>query len=222
MEEFKEAQAKIESPGLQVRVKKPDIGAKISRCMVIRGEVKSCEPIVIDGTLYGDIISDDSVIIQKSGIVFGKIRAKAILVEGKIEGPLEANSIEVAKGAILTGYILAYKIQIAGSVDGDVVARELLVVDEGAEVSTYECQAKVMIIKGAVSGKVLAKSLLDIRSSGSIEGDIRVKELKTQGGSTIFGTISRFESSSVKVNSLPINGKKQESEKESFKTRRIG
>ncbi len=170
----------------------PSVGSKISRCMVVNGAVKSCEPIIVDGTVNGNIVCDDSVVVQKSGIVNGKIEAKTILLEGKVEGPLEANTIELREEANLTGYILAKRAKIAGSVDGDILAKEYLEVSKDARLITYECVADTMVVKGYIQGEVTANIVLDIRASATIEGDIRVRELKAEGSSKIFGSISRI------------------------------
>ena len=169
----------------------PEVGSKISRCMVIEGEVKSCEPIIIDGTINGNVVCDDCVVVQKSGIVKGKIEAKTILLEGIVKGPLEAKDIELSSSAKLTGYILANRAKIAGSVDGDILAKEYLEVCEDARVLTYECVSAKMVVKGYIQGDVVANELLDIRAGAVIEGDAKVKEFQTEGSAKVLGAISR-------------------------------
>lgn len=170
----------------------PKHGSKISRCMVVEGDVKSCEAIIIDGTVNGSVTCEDSVVVQKSGIVKGKIEAKAILLEGKVEGPLEAVDIELGVSAKLTGYILANRARVAGMVDGDILSKESLEVCKGAEVVTYECVSPYIVVNGYIRGEVRANEMLDVRSGATIEGDVEVKELQTEGSGNIFGAISRF------------------------------
>jgi cytoskeletal protein CcmA (bactofilin family) len=170
----------------------PQHGSRISRCMVIDGNLKSCESMIIDGTVNGNIVCEEIVVIQKSGIVKGKIEAKAILLEGIVEGPLEAADIELGISAKLTGYILANRARIAGMVDGDILSKNSLEVCKDARVLTYECVSPHILVKGFIRGEVRANELLDIRSGATIEGDVQVKELQTEGSGNIFGAISRF------------------------------
>ena len=173
-------------------IEAPKVGGRISRCMVIDGGLKSCEPIIIDGTVNGDIRSDDTVLISKSGIVHGKVEAKAIILQGFCEGPLEATNVEITKDAQLVGYILASNAKVSGSVDGDILAREFLEVTNDARIVSYETISKRVVVKGLLQGEVTAKELLEIYESGTIEGDVKVKELQAHGPGKIFGSISRI------------------------------
>lgn len=177
-------------------VEAPKVGGKVSRCMVVNGDLKSCEPIIIDGIVNGDILCDDSVVLHKGSRVVGKIEAKSILLEGHCEGPLEAELVELAVGSQLIGYIVASKVRVAGSVDGDILARESLEVCEIGRVMAYETISKQIVVKGYIQGEVTAKELLDIRTTATIEGDVQVKELRTEGSGKIFGAISRIEENS--------------------------
>jgi len=173
-------------------VETPKSGGLVSRCMVINGDLKSCEPIIIDGTVHGDIICDDSVVVQKSGIVYGKIEAKSILLEGHCEGPLEASRVELSVGAELVGYIVASKVRVAGSVDGDILARDSLEICQNGRVIAYEVLSNSMVVEGFIQGDVTAKEFLELRASATIEGDVLVKELQSEGAGKIFGAISRI------------------------------
>ncbi len=177
-------------------VEAPKVGGKVSRCMVVNGDLKSCEPIIIDGIVNGDILCDDSVVLHKGSRVVGKIEAKSILLEGLCEGPLEAERVELSVGSQLTGYIVASKVRVAGSVDGDILARESLEVCESGRVIAYETISEQIITKGYIQGEVTAKELLDIRATATIEGDVQVKELRSEGSGKIFGAISRIDESS--------------------------
>ena len=173
-------------------VETPEVGGKVSRCMVVNGSLKSCEAIIVDGSVNGDITSESTVVIQKGGIIRGKIEAKKILLAGFCEGPLEAEAVEVVENAQLTGYILATKVLVAGNVDGDILARESLEIETSGQVTAYECTSQEIVVKGGIRGDVIAQKVLDIRTNATIEGDVQVKELKTEGSGKIFGTISRL------------------------------
>ena len=190
-------------------VEAPKVGGKVSRCMIVNGNLKSCEPIIVDGIVNGDILCDDSVVIHKGGRVHGKIEASSILLEGHCEGPLEAKRVELTVGAQLVGYIVAYLVRVAGSVDGDILARELLEICSSGRVVAYEAISEKVVVKGYLRGEVTAKELLDIRTTATIEGDVQVKELRTEGSGKIFGAISRIE---VEKNQSNMNKRVQRSE----------
>jgi cytoskeletal protein CcmA (bactofilin family) len=48
-------------------------------------------------------------------------------------------------------------------------------------------------VSGSVQGNVIASELLEINSTGSVEGEISVKTIKTAEGSRMVGTMSTYE-----------------------------
>jgi cytoskeletal protein CcmA (bactofilin family) len=58
----------------------------ITSCMVIKGDIKGCGTIHIDGTVHGDLNVEESVVIGKNGTVNGHVYAKNVTVSGKING----------------------------------------------------------------------------------------------------------------------------------------
>jgi cytoskeletal protein CcmA (bactofilin family) len=172
--------------------KSTTLGSKISRCMVINGNIISCEAIVVDGRVNGDIISSKSVVLNRGSIVVGKIKAKEVSVEGILEGPIEARVINIGKSAITEGYMIGENIVIAGECDGDILAKENLLIEESANVTTLETKAKTIKVSGVLRGDVLATEFLIINKSGLVDGNIKTKEYFRSGNSKVTGTISRF------------------------------
>ena len=75
--------------------------------------------------------------------------------------------------------------QVTGSIDlGD----HDLIVGIGAEV-TADLTAKSIVINGAVTGHVRATEKLDLRATGSVEGNIKAPRLLMAGGAIVNGTI---------------------------------
>lgn len=89
------------------------IGPKVS----IKGEITANEPIRIEGSVEGDIHSQEAVYIGAQGTVTADVRAKEIQVLGKVTGNLQASG----------------KIHLGGHarVEGDVTTPRL-VVEENA------------------------------------------------------------------------------------------
>jgi len=203
-----------------------NLGSKISRCMVVNGNVISCEAIVVDGRVNGDIISNKNVILNRGSIVVGKIKAKEVNVDGILEGPIEARVINIGKSAITEGYMIGENITIAGECDGDILVKESLIIEESANVTTLETKAKTVKVSGVLRGDILATEFLIIDKSGLVDGNIKTKEYFRSGNSKVTGTISRFvgnisnKSKNIDKNYL-INEKKEKKFKEFGRLKKI-
>jgi len=188
-----------------------EIGSKISRCMFVEGVVKSCEPILIDGRVIGNIESEDRVDIKRGAFVVGAIVARVVNIDGRVEGPIEAQEVKIDNNGFLEGYIIAKRVVIKGKSDGEVLARESLIVEKEGILNTYEAKSNEVIIYGKVVGDVVANEVLDVKKGAVIEGNVKAKELKSQIGSKIFGSVNRY------VNSIKKNeNSKNKNEKKSI------
>jgi len=117
-----------------ILIKTPTNGSVVSKCMVVNGDIKSCEPIIIEGKVEGNIKCEDIVVVLSGGFVAGKIEAKEVRLDGQIEGPIEANIVEQLKDAKQEGYILANVAILNGVVDGDIVCKESLEIGADAKI----------------------------------------------------------------------------------------
>jgi cytoskeletal protein CcmA (bactofilin family) len=97
--------------------KKPEY-AHIGRSVKIKGELSGSEDLYVDGQVEGTInLLDNSLTVGPNGVLKADIHAKGIVVQGKVEGNIEAiERAELTKSAI---------------VDGD-VATARMVVEDGA------------------------------------------------------------------------------------------
>ncbi len=75
--------------------------------LVIRGELSADEDLVIEGTIEGKIAHHDkNLTIGKQGRVTADIHAKAVLVEGELNGDIHSDGlVSLAQGATLNGNI---------------------------------------------------------------------------------------------------------------------
>jgi len=182
----------IEQEEDTILIKTPILGSKISRCMVINGDIVSCESIVVDGRVNGSVISSKSVVLSRGAIIVGKIKAKKVRVDGILEGPIEAEIIEVTSKAKSVGYMIANDIVIEGESDGDILAKNKLLIKKDANVNTIEAKAKDIKIVGTIAGNIVATNFLEIATSGLVKGDIKAKEYLKSGGAKVTGTICRY------------------------------
>lgn len=202
-----------------ILIKSPTNGATISKCMSISGDIKSCEPITIEGNVYGDIVCEDIVVILFGGSVVGKIEAKEVRLDGRLEGPIEATIVEQTQNANHVGYILADIAILNGNTDGDIICKETLEIGENANIECYECKAETITVDGHLGGNIIAKKTLEARENSTINGSIKTDELKSEIGSKILGTIESFTDSNIINKKLNASVPEKLIEKE---VRRIG
>jgi len=171
-----------------ILIKTPTNGSEISKCMVIDGDISK---------IKGNIECEDIVVVLSSGSVVGKIDAKEVRLDGRVEGPIEANIVEQLKGAKQVGYILTDIAILNGAVDGDIVCKESLEIGADANIECYECKAEIITIEGNLAGAIEATKMLDVKASAKVKGEIKTKELKSEMGSQILASIKSFENDDI-------------------------
>jgi len=88
--------------------------AHIGKSVVIKGELSGSEDLYIDGTVEGTIqLQENSLVIGPNGQVRANINAKGVIVQGKLEGNIQASvRAELRKSAVAVGDIVAQRIAI--------------------------------------------------------------------------------------------------------------
>jgi cytoskeletal protein CcmA (bactofilin family) len=90
------------------------IGADAS----LRGSYKSKHSIRVDGEIYGNVVSEDGIIIGPKGLIRGNISAKTVVVGGRVKGNITAYQ--------------RLEFQATARVEGD-LSTPSLIIDEGAQ-----------------------------------------------------------------------------------------
>jgi cytoskeletal protein CcmA (bactofilin family) len=79
----------------------------------LRGSFNSKHSIRIDGEIYGNVVSEDGVIVGPKGLIRGNISAKTVMVSGKVKGNITAHQkLEVQSIAHVEGDMTAPNISI--------------------------------------------------------------------------------------------------------------
>lgn len=83
--------------------------------MVIQGELHAAEDLTISGRLEGALThTAKRVMVAETGVVTANIRARNLIVEGRVDGDIECrNSVILKDTAQVTGNIQAVRISIA-------------------------------------------------------------------------------------------------------------
>jgi cytoskeletal protein CcmA (bactofilin family) len=88
--------------------------AQIGKSVFIKGELSGSEDLYLDGQVEGSIsLKGNSLTVGPNGQIKGGVEAKGVVVQGKVEGNIQASErVELRKAAIVTGDITTQRILI--------------------------------------------------------------------------------------------------------------
>jgi cytoskeletal protein CcmA (bactofilin family) len=88
--------------------------AHIGKSVVIKGELSGSEDLYLDGQVEGSILlKGNNLTVGPNGQVKANVNAKSVIVQGKLEGNLQASDrVELRKSAIVLGDIATQRIAI--------------------------------------------------------------------------------------------------------------
>jgi cytoskeletal protein CcmA (bactofilin family) len=91
-----------------------NLPARIGKTIVIRGEVKGDEDLIVDGRVEGTVsLSENRLTIGLTANVAADLSAKDILILGKVQGNLVASGrIELRAGSQVVGDIRAVRLAV--------------------------------------------------------------------------------------------------------------
>lgn len=165
----------------------------ITSCMEVTGNLHGSDTVHIDGKVVGDIIVSNTLVIGKSGIVQGEVKAKNAIINGKLEGSIICETLEVMQTGEISKQIQADTMILDGTVTGHVIGLKSIEIQSNAKLTVEKLESKKITVSGSVKGNIVASELLEINSTGSVEGEISVKNIKTAEGSRMVGTMSTYE-----------------------------
>ena len=165
----------------------------ITSCMEVTGNLHGSDTVHIDGKVVGDIIVSNTLVIGKSGMVQGEVKAKNAIINGKLEGSIICETLEVMQTGEVSKQIQADAMILDGTVTGHVIGLKSIEIESNAKLTVEKLESKKITVSGSVKGNIVASELLEINSTGSIEGEISVKNIKTAEGSRMVGTMSTYE-----------------------------
>jgi len=88
--------------------------AHIGKSVVIKGELSGSEDLYVDGNVEGKIeLRNHSLTVGPNGNVKANVTAKAVVVQGKLEGSVNASDrVELRKSAVVNGDVTTQRIAI--------------------------------------------------------------------------------------------------------------
>ena len=166
----------------------------ITECMKIKGTINGCGMIHVDGSILGDLIIDENVVIGINGIVRGNVKAKKVMISGKLEGSVICDTLEVTKTGSISDKINAKTILSDGTLDATILAENSIHITENGKVTTGRMQARHITVNGNIDGDVTASELLEINKDGQVKGTMKVKKIKVTEGGLMLGTMLTYDS----------------------------
>jgi cytoskeletal protein CcmA (bactofilin family) len=88
--------------------------ARIGKSVLIRGEVKGSEDLIVDGRIEGTVsLSESRLTIGPSAVLAADLTAKEVLVLGQVQGNITATGrVELRAGCQVTGDVKALRLAI--------------------------------------------------------------------------------------------------------------
>ena len=164
----------------------------ITSCMKVTGNLDGSDTIHIDGHVIGNITVSNTLVIGKSGMVEGDIEAKHVIINGELKGTIKCENLEVMQTGRVSRYIEAKHLVLDGTIDGDITGTQSIKVLENANIHAVSLKSKTITVNGQIQGTVIASEILEIGKKGFVEGQITVKNIKTEEGGRMIGTMSTY------------------------------
>jgi cytoskeletal protein CcmA (bactofilin family) len=88
--------------------------ARIGKSVVIRGEVKGGEDLIIDGRVEGTVtLTESRLTIGSSANVAADLAARDILIQGQVQGNIVASGrVELRAGCVVEGDVRAMRLAV--------------------------------------------------------------------------------------------------------------
>ena len=101
----------------------------ISEGVRIEGKIRFTGPVQIDGMAIGDIVSEETLTIGKTGDVKSNIKTKNAVISGRLDGDISATGlVEITSTGIFSGNIIQespmLKIEKGGTFKGRSIIEE--------------------------------------------------------------------------------------------------
>ena len=112
------------------------------------------------------------------------------IIEGKTRNPINsASSLQIGNGVTITGTIKAdNEVTIEGTLDGDVDCHCLIVSKSGN--IKGKVKTETMTIDGKAEGEITINDLLQIKSTGSVNGKVIYGKIEVEDGGKLIGEIN--------------------------------
>ena len=190
----KEKQATVSTPTKPIKsspVAPISAATEISKNITIEGNITGTDSVKIEGTLIGNI-EVNNVTIGKNGKVRGSIIAQKVTNSGRVEGDITCNDLNIMQTGYITQKIHANIVILSGEILGEVLAETSINITPTGKIQTTSLRSKRITVNGTVEGRLTASELLEVGSNGLVNGEISVKNIKTDEGGRVIGSMAMY------------------------------
>jgi cytoskeletal protein CcmA (bactofilin family) len=124
----------------------------------------------------------------------------------KLQGPADASgaSAFLGKGTKIVGkVVLDGPARIEGNIEGEVTAQDTLTIGESAVVKA-KIVGTTVVVHGQVTGDIVARTKLELRSPSRVQGNINTASLVIHEGAVFEGQCAMGEARSKQSKVTPI------------------
>lgn len=164
----------------------------MTKCIEINGDIKGCGCIHIDGIVHGDVEVEESIVIGKTGKVFGNLQSKEIIISGEHQGTLQCDKLEVTQTGVVSHAIKAKELISDGKIDALIDVEERVHITQNGTVITNKLESRNIVVNGHIEGNIIASELLEINKDGQVKGEMTVKKIKVAEGGLMLGTMLTY------------------------------
>jgi len=157
----------------------------------VDGNFKGNGSIQVEGTINGNLTMP-SVVIGENGTVNGIVNAKNAIVNGNLNGSIFCETLEIMPNGQIQDEIKVQQLLVSGKVNGSIESKEEITIDQTGRVTATTMLSKTIVVKGDFQGNISASEILEVGSTGSVQGEITVKNIKTDTGGKLLGSIHNY------------------------------
>lgn len=108
------------------RRKQPPIRSLVGEGTQVRGELRFCDGLRVDGEVHGDVVAvgdaPSILVVSENARVHGKVKADHVIINGSVTGPVEARElVELQPKARIVGDVryAALEMHQGAVIDGE-------------------------------------------------------------------------------------------------------
>ena len=189
--ETKSEEVTVKEPKTKVSTTSMTAATEISKNIKIEGNISGTDSVRIEGTLIGNI-EVNNVTIGKNGLVKGSITAQKVSNSGRVEGNITCNDLNIMQTGYVNNKIHANTVILSGEIEGEVLAESSINVTPTGKMKTTQLSSKRITVNGTIEGKLSASELLEVGSNGLVNGEISVKNIRTDEGGRVIGSMAMY------------------------------
>lgn len=130
----------------RIKTNKINSATIITSCMEITGNLKGTDTIHIDGKVIGDITVENTLVIGKTGVVIGNVKAKNAIINGELQGSLTCESLEIMKSGKLSNQLEVKHLIVDGKIDGEIRGVESINIFKNAKLNITDTSELLKIM----------------------------------------------------------------------------